>query len=182
MAEGEISVGQEQMLLHQQKNKVMVAIDDSENSFHALCWTLNNFILHNRNDPSPSAIDSEVLIFTVQPLIDYTFVHAASFGSTPPELMNSLRENQKKMADALLEKATKLCTQYGITPETATEVGDPKEAICEAVERLNVHLLVLGTHSRGALQRAFLGSVSNYCVHHAKCPVLVVRKTAQEST
>ncbi|MBA0842521.1 hypothetical protein Goarm_002341 [Gossypium armourianum] len=54
-----------------------------------------------------------------------------------------------------------------------TEVGDPKEKICEAVEKLNIELLILGSHGRGAIQRAFLGSVSNHCVHNAKCPVLV---------
>lgn len=35
----------------------------------------------------------------------------------------------------------------------------------------NSYMLGLGTWDR-----ALLGSVSNYCVHNAKCPVLVVRK------
>ncbi|RVX12514.1 hypothetical protein CK203_011816 [Vitis vinifera] len=60
--------------------------------------------------------------------------------------------------------------------ETITEVGDPKEAICKAVEKLNIQFLVLDSHGRGAFGRAFLGSVSNYWSHNAKCPVLVVRK------
>ncbi|CAA2962637.1 universal stress A, partial [Olea europaea subsp. europaea] len=62
--------------------------------------------------------------------------------------------------------------------ETIIEAGDPKEAICEAVEKLKVELLVLGNHSQGALQRAFLRSISNYYVHNAKCQVLVVKKKA----
>ncbi|MFS8021877.1 putative universal stress protein A family [Helianthus anomalus] len=64
-----------------------------------------------------------------------------------------------------------------ITAETMTEVGDPKELICEGVEKLKVQLLVLGSSSRGFLKRAFLGSVSNHCVQNVKCPVLVVKKT-----
>ncbi|KAK2979957.1 hypothetical protein RJ640_017972 [Escallonia rubra] len=63
-----------------------------------------------------------------------------------------------------------------VVTETLTEVGDPKEIVCQTVEKLDIQLLVLGSHGRGALKRAFLGSVSNYCVHNAKCPVLVVRK------
>ncbi|MBA0781901.1 hypothetical protein Gotri_002782 [Gossypium trilobum] len=51
-----------------------------------------------------------------------------------------------------------------------TEVGDPKEKICEAVEKLNIELNKC-TNIVG--NRAFLGSVSNHCVHNAKCPVLV---------
>ncbi|KAL5989461.1 hypothetical protein ACLOJK_010353 [Asimina triloba] len=59
------------------------------------------------------------------------------------------------------------------TVETVTEVGDPREVICEAVEKLNVDLLILGSDGRTAIQRAFLGSVSNYCVQNGKCPVLI---------
>lgn len=40
--------------------------------------------------------------------------------------------------------------------ETITEAGDPKEAICEAVKKLNVNLLVVGSHGKGALQRCVL--------------------------
>jgi len=86
------------------------------------------------------------------------------------------------------------------------EFGNPKEAICEAAEKLGVDMLVVGSHGKGALQRCvlrrlnfdgfgddnvsyvlcvcvcmdrtFLGSVSNYCVNNAKCPVLVVRTKA----
>nr|GEV71824.1 reverse transcriptase domain-containing protein [Tanacetum cinerariifolium] len=57
-----------------------------------------------------------------------------------------------------------------------TEIGDPKELICDAVEKSNVQLLVLGSHSRGAITRVFLGSVSNHCVQNVKCPVLVTSR------
>jgi hypothetical protein len=36
-------------------------------------------------------------------------------------------------------------------------------------------LLVVGSHGRGALTEMLLGSVSHGCVHHAPCPVVVVR-------
>jgi nucleotide-binding universal stress UspA family protein len=35
--------------------------------------------------------------------------------------------------------------------------------------------LVVGTRGHGGLTGALLGSTSNYCVHHASCPVVVVR-------
>lgn len=36
-------------------------------------------------------------------------------------------------------------------------------------------LLVVGTHGRGELPGMHLGSVASYCVHHAPCPVVVLR-------
>lgn len=40
-----------------------------------------------------------------------------------------------------------------ITAEGITEVGDPKVAICNAVEKLDIQLLVVGSHGRGAVTR-----------------------------
>lgn len=39
-------------------------------------------------------------------------------------------------------------------------------------------LLVVGTHGRGELPGMHLGSVASYCVHHAPCPVVVLRGAA----
>lgn len=39
-----------------------------------------------------------------------------------------------------------------------------------------VDLIVMGSHGRSAVGRLLLGSVSNYVVKHAKCPVLIVRE------
>ncbi|KAE9454341.1 hypothetical protein C3L33_13752, partial [Rhododendron williamsianum] len=176
------------------KKKVMVAIDESECSHYALDWALQNLV--------DTLANSDLCIFTVQPIADYSYLYASSFGAAPADLIRSFQENQQKFSLALLEKAKGICSKYGvytlrfkgnvdhgtalksvileqkIVAETVTEVGNPNEAICEAVEKLNIQLLVLGSHSRGALKRALLGSVSNYCAHNAKCPVLVVKRPA----
>ncbi|KAI3720049.1 hypothetical protein L6452_20957 [Arctium lappa] len=151
------------------KKKIMVAIDESEYGNYALEWALQNLY--------DSIANKELLLFTAQPISDFNYLPASSYGSTPPELIENIQEFQKKVALNLLNQAKDLCSKYGIAAETVTEVGDPKELICEAVEKFKIQLLVLGSHSRGALQRVFLGSVSNYCVQHVKCPVLVVKKT-----
>ncbi|TQD92431.1 hypothetical protein C1H46_021992 [Malus baccata] len=152
---------------NEERKKVMVAIDESEFSLYAFNWALENL--------RETIQRSQLVVFTAQP-IDFASTYAASYGAAPAQLVTSLLENHKKVALALLERAKEICAKHGIVPETVTEVGDPKVVICKAVEKHNIQLLVLGSHGRGGIQRAFLGSVSNYCVHNAKCPVLVVRK------
>ncbi len=49
----------------------------------------------------------------------------------------------------------------------------PARALTTAAEQAD--LLVIGSHGRGELPGMHLGSVASYCVHHAPCPVVVVR-------
>ncbi|WP_458248536.1 universal stress protein [Streptomyces sp. MAI_2237] len=51
--------------------------------------------------------------------------------------------------------------------------GHPAAVLTEAARAAD--LLVVGSHGHGAFTGMLLGSVSHHCVHHAVCPVLVVR-------
>lgn len=53
--------------------------------------------------------------------------------------------------------------------------GDPGETIVTAADSERADLIVVGTHGRGSIGRFLIGSVSDYVVRHAHCPVLVVR-------
>ncbi|KAF2292124.1 hypothetical protein GH714_013307 [Hevea brasiliensis] len=53
-----------------------------------------------------------------------------------------------------------------------------KERLCLEVERLGLSAVIMGSRGFGAARRnskGRLGSVSDYCVHHCICPVVVVR-------
>lgn len=50
--------------------------------------------------------------------------------------------------------------------------GSPPESLCAASN--DAQLLVLGSHGHGRLFEAVLGSVSQYCVRHASCPVVII--------
>jgi len=52
--------------------------------------------------------------------------------------------------------------------------GHPAEVIAEQAGALQADLVVLGTHGRGGLQRALLGSVARKVVSRADRPVLLV--------
>ncbi|XP_002283457.2 uncharacterized protein LOC100249069 isoform X1 [Vitis vinifera] len=158
--------------------KVMVAIDENECSYHALMW-----VLHNLKE---SIGNSPLVIFNAQPPPYRNNTFAASLGtarmycpvSAAPEFINNVQEQNKKVSAALLEKAKSICSSQGVNAETISEVGDAQQAICDAVQKLNITLLILGDRGIGKIKRAFLGSVSNHCVNNAKCPVLVVKKSS----
>ncbi|OWM86309.1 universal stress protein A-like protein isoform X2 [Punica granatum] len=158
--------------------KVMVAIDESECSHYALVWALDNL------RESISGPDAQLLIFMAQPPPQHIITFAASLGSArlycpvsaTLDFVNSVQENHKKLTLALLDRAKEICAERGVKVETIAEVGEPKTAICDAVQKYNVDLVVMGEHGLGRIKRAFLGSVSSYCIQNAKCPVLVVKK------
>ncbi|GAA5535001.1 universal stress protein [Deinococcus aluminii] len=67
--------------------------------------------------------------------------------------------------------------------ETELLVGDPVTGILEAAERWGAELIVVGTHSQGAIEHFFLGSSAEKLVARSPVPVLTVRlprRTAAE--
>lgn len=58
------------------------------------------------------------------------------------------------------------------------ESGQPREKVFEHAERRGCDLIVMGTHARTGPTRWWLGSVAEYVVRHAACPVLVVPQAA----
>ena len=53
--------------------------------------------------------------------------------------------------------------------------GKVGESIIEASKAENADLIIVGTRGMSKVRRTFLGSVSDYLVHHANVPVLVCR-------
>lgn len=55
------------------------------------------------------------------------------------------------------------------------EVGSPSETIVDVCEREKYDLIIMGSRGLGAIQQIFMGSVSQYVLSHAPCPVMIVR-------
>lgn len=52
--------------------------------------------------------------------------------------------------------------------------GSPGEAICWIAQERRCDQIVMGTHGRTGLINLLMGSVAEYVVRHARCPVLTV--------
>jgi nucleotide-binding universal stress UspA family protein len=49
------------------------------------------------------------------------------------------------------------------------------EVVGEIETEVEIRTVVLGSRGAGPITAALLGSVGAYCVHHASCPVVVLR-------
>ncbi|KAH7446522.1 hypothetical protein KP509_01G060600 [Ceratopteris richardii] len=155
---------------------VGIGLDFSSNSKRGLTWATENLIRSG----------DHVFILIVQPKGSETGL---------PHLMSLWSETGSPLIPLFEFKEEKIQKDYGLTMDTADVIGvldnlnlhhdvlinvkiywgDPKEKLCEAVNKLELHSLVLGSRGQGTLKRALLGSVSNYAVNHAMCPVTVVK-------
>ncbi|XP_065856957.1 universal stress protein A-like protein [Euphorbia lathyris] len=159
-------------IIGKKKMKMMVAIDESEGSFYALQWTLDNLI----NEPSIEG-GLITLVHVQQPFnpAAYPIIPGGGAAFYTPTLVESVRKSQQDTSAALLSRALNMCSDKMVKAETLVLEGDAKDMICQATEQNPVDLLVVGSRGLGKIKRAFLGSVSDYCSHHAKCPILIVR-------
>ncbi|XP_015072038.1 universal stress protein A-like protein [Solanum pennellii] len=148
------------------KKMIMVAIDESEESFYALKWALDNLI----NDPS-------IIITLINVQIPFTpmVYPAGPVVFATPTVVEAVRKGQQENATRILSRALHLCQQKMVKAETLIVEGDPKDMICQTAHELHVDLLVIGSRGLGKIKRAFLGSVSDYCAHHVQCPILIVK-------
>jgi nucleotide-binding universal stress UspA family protein len=64
---------------------------------------------------------------------------------------------------------------WGVETTYLLWTGEPGRSIVAAAEAERADMIVVGTRGLARAGRWLLGSVSDHVVHHANCPVLVVR-------
>jgi nucleotide-binding universal stress UspA family protein len=83
-----------------------------------------------------------------------------------------LKKERLQMLYSFSEKAKNV----ELETELALNLGDPGPVICEVARSWKAELIVAGRQSSGGVSEFFLGSVSNYVLHHAPCSVLAVQE------
>ena len=139
--------------------QILVPIDGSAQSDDALEHALAEFG------------DDDITVFNVIDPVDAGYSSPVAIPGGSEEWY----ENAKAESQALFEEAQEVADEYGITLDTATELGRPARTIVEYADDEGYDHIVMGSHGREGVSRILLGSVAETVVRRATMPVTVVR-------
>jgi nucleotide-binding universal stress UspA family protein len=87
-----------------------------------------------------------------------------------------LRGQLRREAEEMFDEQTSLIQDAGgVVAEAHINEGPAIDEILDLAEEIGANLIVLGSRGHSTVERLVLGSVSEGVVHHAHCPVLVLR-------
>jgi nucleotide-binding universal stress UspA family protein len=81
-----------------------------------------------------------------------------------------------------LRKCAAKANTAGISAEFRQIAGSPGRTICTLARTWEADLIVIGHRGRSGLSELFLGSVSNYVLHHSPCSVITVKSPVKQRT
>jgi len=117
----------------------------------------------------------QVMVVTVVEGTDPSITQDGSGHAGP-----SMHESEfATMRDRLLAEGQEIVERAVASLHRQAEIrvieGSAGIALCELAQELSADAIVMGTRGRGPLRRAFLGSISDYVLRNAPCPVMVDR-------
>ncbi|KAL7257696.1 hypothetical protein ACSBR1_003919 [Camellia fascicularis] len=159
------------------ERKILVAVDEGQESMYALSWCLNNILV------SQNSKDTLILLYAKATPPVYTAFDGTGYLFSD-DIVATMEKYNNEVAESVMEKANKLCKEVhnlDVKVVTKVENGDARDVICQVAEKLDVNLVVMGSHGYGLIKRAFLGSVSNHCAQKVQCPILIVKRPKSEA-
>jgi nucleotide-binding universal stress UspA family protein len=79
-------------------------------------------------------------------------------------------------AENVLAAALQKATFAGVPAGKHVRYGEPGPTIVACAAEMRADTIVIGTHGRSGLKRLFMGSVAEYVLRSAQCPVVTVRE------
>lgn len=138
---------------------IVVGIDGSESAAHALQWAEHEAELH---------------AWPVTAVLAWGYLnqHHVDGDEFDPDYGVA---DARAALHAYVQQALGDDLREGFHQRVVNEL--PAPALLEAAKQAS--LLVVGARGRGGFKGMLLGSVSQQCVHHAPCPIAVLRPTAK---
>lgn len=138
---------------------VIVGIDGSHNSSHALDWAMAEAAVRN----------ADLTVITVNSVL------AGYWSGLPAPLPGDeekVEEIRKSAQDAVDKAAAALGDQQPKSVKVVAINGFPAKTLIDTSE--SADLMVVGSRGGGGFGELFMGAICSQVVHHAKCPVVVV--------
>jgi nucleotide-binding universal stress UspA family protein len=158
-------------------HKIVVALDDSEFSGPILEEALSLAKMMGaqlRLLNILSLDDRAGYQFSAYPEGSYFALNATQFEQYREE-WTEFKNRSLRLLEADLEAAK----AAGVSAELCQLDGSPGRSICEYAKSWDADLILMGRHGRTGISELFLGSVSNYVLHHAHCAVLTLNTPSQ---
>ena len=165
------------------EGRIVVGVDGSSAAFDALQWAYRQAV---RTGDQLHLITTYELDSSHSP---YSPSYAYAPDSRTAAHLTEAEAKWRRERQTVAQQRAERMLQDVLTAVRAAEEGDPEvtqEVIADArpaeilIERSrHASLLVVGSRGRGGFRGLLLGSVSQQCVHHAACPVVVVRQSDQ---
>lgn len=148
---------------------------------------MKSIMLATDGSPSATAATREAIALASElhaPLTVVSVAHAelpfvGYYGYAYTDVVNELREMQREHVQRVLGDVHEQAAAAGVAGETVALEGRPGEEICKAAKERDARLIVVGAHGWGRVGRVIHGSVSEYVLHHADTPVLLVAGSAE---
>jgi nucleotide-binding universal stress UspA family protein len=84
------------------------------------------------------------------------------------------REYEQKGIEQLQLYAAQ-AQERGVQAVVSQNFGNSGSMICEVAKNWSADVIVMGRNQKSMLSEIFLGSTSNYVLHHAPCSVMVIQ-------
>lgn len=155
------------------RRKVLIAYDNSEQSAQMFDWAVTD-ILRPELD--------HVVLATVLDVQESTFIHTHWLRDKSSGRQGHSRQISTSEYDELkahLQPLVERLIDKGVTAQIRVLKGDAKSKLVELAEELRIDLMIVGARGLGLIGRLTMGSVSEYCVRNAECPVLVAKSIEQ---
>ena len=127
------------------------------------------------SEASRQALQAAANLFATQP-ITVLHAHAAPVAYAASDREHHLAQFRQLAHQQYIEfvESSGLSDSVRARLRPAIEWGDPAVLLRELVEKIDADLAVFGTHGRGVLLRAFVGSVAHRLAQHLPCDALVI--------
>ncbi len=139
---------------------IVVGVDGSPSSRTALRWAVRQ---------------AELTSATVDALIAWQYPVTFGLYGWAPGSMDDGGTNFAELAEkTIVDVINKVVDPVSdVRIRSRVVQGNPAQVLIDAAE--GADLLVVGSRGHGGFTGALLGSVGTHCVHHARCPVVVIR-------